>query len=173
MNTETIEIRRVTPDVTDAAAYREIRLEALQQNPEAFGSTFETEGTQPPDWFSDRLTNSIVIGAVRGSLLLGIAGFAIQQGQKRAHKGVLWGMYVRPAAREAGVGEQLVEAVCDLARQHVELIQLTVVRDNEPAQRLYSRLGFVEYGLEKDALKQNGRYYDEVLTAKQLRPRTN
>jgi hypothetical protein len=26
----------------------------------------------------------------------------------------------------------------------------------------------VEYGLEKKALKQNGRYYDEVLMAKDL-----
>jgi hypothetical protein len=57
MNTGTIEIRRVTPDATDVAAYREIRLEALQQSPEAFGSTFEVESAQPLDWFSDRLTN--------------------------------------------------------------------------------------------------------------------
>jgi ribosomal protein S18 acetylase RimI-like enzyme len=60
-------------------------------------------------------------------------------------------MYVRPAARKAGVGYRLVEAICNLARQQVELIQLTVVRDNEQARRLYARLGFVEYGLEKNA----------------------
>jgi hypothetical protein len=29
-------------------------------------------------------------------------------------------------------------------------------------------LGFVEYGLEKKALKQDGRFYDEVLMAKDL-----
>jgi GNAT superfamily N-acetyltransferase len=37
-------------------------------------------------------------------------------------------MYVRPSARGTGVGYRLIEAVLDLARQHVELIQLTVVR---------------------------------------------
>jgi RimJ/RimL family protein N-acetyltransferase len=40
----------------------------------------------------------------------------------------------------------------------VELIRLAVVRDNEQARRLYERLGFVEYGLEKKARKQDGRY---------------
>ena len=43
-----------------------------------------------------------------------------------------------------------------------------VVTDNEPAQRLYASLGFVEYGVEKNSLKQNGRYWDEALMAKPL-----
>jgi RimJ/RimL family protein N-acetyltransferase len=45
---------------------------------------------------------------------------------------------------------------------------LSVVRDNVQALRLYKRLGFSEYGLEKNALKQDGRYYDEVLMARDL-----
>jgi RimJ/RimL family protein N-acetyltransferase len=43
-----------------------------------------------------------------------------------------------------------------------------VVRDNEQARRLYASLEFREYGVEKNALKQDGRYYDEVLMAKDL-----
>ena len=109
-----------------------------------------------------------MLGAFRNAELVAIAGFAVQQGQKMSHKGILWGMYVRPAARKASVGRRLIEAICDLARQQVELIQLTVVRDNEQARSLYARLGFLEYGVEKNALKQDGRYYDEVLMAKDL-----
>jgi RimJ/RimL family protein N-acetyltransferase len=48
------------------------------------------------------------------------------------------------------------------------MVQLTVVSENEAARRLYGALGFVEYGLEKRALKQDGRYYDEVLMVKFL-----
>jgi RimJ/RimL family protein N-acetyltransferase len=48
------------------------------------------------------------------------------------------------------------------------LVQLTVVRENEEARRLYASMGFLEYGIEKNGLKQNGRYYDEVLMAKDL-----
>jgi len=166
MNADGIEIRRLLQD--DAVLYRGIRLEALQASPEAFGSTFEVENAQPLSWFSDRLGSSTVLGAFRDAELVGIAGLAVQQGPKRAHKGTLWGMYVRPAARKASVGRRLVEAICNLARQQVELIQLTVVRDNEQARRLYTRLGFLEYGVEKNGLKQDGRYYDQVLMAKDL-----
>ncbi len=76
----------------------------------------------------------------------------------------------RQGARRAGIGRQLVEAVIEHARRHVELLQLTVVSTNEPARRLYARLGFVEYGIEKNALKHDGRYWDEVLMAKSLLP---
>jgi ribosomal protein S18 acetylase RimI-like enzyme len=163
-----IQIRRLAP--ADAALYRDIRLEALRCNPEAFGSTFDAENAQPLTVFSDRIGGSSVFGAFLDSKLVGIAGLLIGKGQKEAHKGRLVGMYVRPSARRAGVGRRLVETIVESARHSVELIQLAVVSDNEPARRLYERRGFVEYGLEKKALKQGGHYYDEVLMAKNLKP---
>jgi RimJ/RimL family protein N-acetyltransferase len=48
-------------------------------------------------------------------------------------------------------------------RAGVEMVQLTVVSENEAARRLYEAMGFVEYGYERRALKHDGRYYDEVL----------
>jgi len=161
-----IEIRRLMP--ADAARYREIRLAGLKSSPEAFGSTFETESVRPLSSFSERLDAAAVFGAFHGAELWGIAGFAARNGVKEAHKGLLWGMYVRPDARKAGVGRRLVEAVIEFARQRVELLQLSVVSDNEQARRLYARLGFIEYGVEKNSLKQQGRYYDEVLMALDL-----
>jgi len=162
-----VEIRRMMP--ADAAQYREIRLEGLKCSPQAFGSTYETESVQPLGSFSERLGTSAVFGAFRGVELLGIAGFKVRNGVKEAHKGLLWGMYVRPDARNAGVGRRLVEEVIDFARQRVELLQLSVVSDNDPARLLYTRLGFIEYGVEKNSLKQHGRYYDEILMVLDLR----
>jgi len=163
-----IQIRRLAP--ADAALYRDTRLEALRCNPEAFGSTFEAESAQTLTFFSDRIGGSTVFGAFHDSKLVGIAGLLIGKGQKEAHKGRLVGMYVRPSARRAGVGRRLVETIIEFARHHVELIQLAVVSDNEQARRLYERLGFLEYGVERKALKQEGHYYDEVLMAKDLKP---
>ncbi|GCC47023.1 hypothetical protein chiPu_0031220 [Chiloscyllium punctatum] len=77
-------------------------------------------------------------------------------------------MYVRRQARRAGVGRLLVDALLRLAAKSVELVQLVVVKGNEPALRLYQSMGFVEYGLEKHALKIDGRYYDDILMAKDL-----
>lgn len=166
MDVGDIRIRQLMPE--DAVLYRDIRLAGLKRAPEAFGSTFETEFAKSLTWFSDRLVTSQVFGAFRGSEILGIAGFAIRHGEKEAHKGLLWGMYVQPEARGAGVARRLVETVIAFARRRVELIQLSVVMGNEQARRLYSRLGFVEYGIERKSLKQDGQYFDEILMAKDL-----
>ena len=155
-DTRPLQIRRL--EASDAALYRDIRLEALKKNPEAFGSTFERENAQPLSWFE----------AVLDGALVGIAGYAAQEGSKQAHKGLLWGMYVRTAGRNASLGKRLVAAVLDHARGRVEMVQLTVVSENEAARRLYGAMGFVEYGYEKRGLKQDERYYDEVLMVKFL-----
>jgi ribosomal protein S18 acetylase RimI-like enzyme len=161
-------VRRLA--VEEAEGYREIRLEALAAHPEAFASTLAAEGALPLAAFAERLRNSAVFAAFAGSRILGIAGFFAHEGEKQAHKGVFWGMYVRPAARRAGVGRQLVAAVLDHARDRVELIQLSVVVGNDPARRLYQSFGFTEYGIEKNALKHAGRYWDDALMALALSP---
>lgn len=161
-------MRRLPPE--DAVLYRDIRLDALRSDPDAFGSTFEEEKAQPLHWFTQRLETSAVFGAFAGSELVGIVGFFVMPHHKEAHKGVLVGMYVRPGARTGGVGRRLVEAVIEHARHCVEVVQLTVIKENQRAVRLYARLGFVEYGLERNSLKQGGRYWDEMLMAKPLLP---
>ncbi len=111
-----VEIRRLSSG--DATIYRDIRLEALRLEPEAFSSTFAAESPQSLDWFAARLESAAVFGAFSGGALVGIAGFLPKQRQKEAHKGLLVGMYVQPGARAAGLGRRLVEAVIEFARQH-------------------------------------------------------
>lgn len=166
MDAAKIQVRHLDP--SEALAYREIRLEGLRCSPEAFGSTFELESARPLERYSERLASCPVFAAFDGSDLIGIAGFMRREGIKDAHKAMLWGMYVRPGSRKAGVGRRLAETVIEYARQRVELIQLAVVSENEPARRLYASLGFIEYGIERKALKQDGRYYDEILMSKDL-----
>lgn len=153
----------------DVAAFRDIRLEALRSSPEAFGSTYERESAQPQEFFLQRLAGSTVFGGFEGQVLLGMAGFKQEEGLKERHKAMLWGMYVRPAARGTGLSRRLVDAVLDHARGRVEQVTLAVVADNEGARRLYAAAGFVEYGLQPESLKQDGRYCDERLMALRLR----
>jgi RimJ/RimL family protein N-acetyltransferase len=163
MSPASIDLRRLRPE--DVLLYRQIRLEALTDSPGAFSSILEIEEDRPLDWFATRLADAFVLGAFDGPDLMGVAGFYVQPGPKHAHKGMLWGMYVRPEYRAAGVGRVLVEAIIDHARDHVEILQLLVVGDNAPARRLYARLGFVEYGIERRATKYRGHYHDDVLMA--------
>jgi RimJ/RimL family protein N-acetyltransferase len=162
----TIEIRRLTAD--DAAIYHEIRLEGLRLDPDAFSSTLEREEAQPMDWFIERLGVYDVLGAFHDGELVGTAGFAAQHGPKTGHKGFLWGMYVRPGWRRQGVGRQLIQAIIELARERVEILQISSVSGNEASRRLYASMGFVEYGVEKKAYKYNGRYFDDILMAMDL-----
>jgi RimJ/RimL family protein N-acetyltransferase len=163
VSTAAISLRRLLPE--DAELYQEIRLAALLDNPDAFSSIYDAEKDRPLDAFAARLRDSHVVGAFNGPRLVGIAGFYIQPGPKHTHKGMLWGMYVRPRHRAAGIGRVLVEGIIDHARGHVELLQLFVVSDNAAARRLYQKLGFVEYGIERHATKYQGQYHDDVLMA--------
>ena len=94
MDAADIYIRQLTPG--DAALYRSIRLEGLKESPEAFGSTFEAEFTKPLAWFFDRLSSSVVFGAIRDAKIWQVTGFAIRQEEKEAHKGLLWGHVCPP-----------------------------------------------------------------------------
>ena len=166
MSADPIQIRQLTP--ADAESFRELRLEGLRLSPEAFGSTHEFEKDQPLTRYTGWLTNSTVFGAYQNSELIGTASFTQLSGLKDSHKGWLRAMYVRPTHRCSGAGRLLVEAIIQTARQKVEQVQLSVVSTNQPALRLYHSLGFRQYGLEKNALKHNGTYSDEILMSLDL-----
>ena len=163
-------IRRLRAD--DAASFKALRLEALTINPESMGSTFELENGLDVGWFASRLEDTQTLGAFRGGELVGTVGFVVQQGPKNSHKGRMFGMYVRPGSRQLGLARLLVNTLLEGARAQVELIQLIVVSDNEPARRLYESVGFLEFGLELKGSKYGGRYYDEVHMALDFSPTT-
>jgi RimJ/RimL family protein N-acetyltransferase len=160
------EIRRLGAD--DAAAYRDIRLEALERHPDAFGAGLDDERNMTPDDVTDRLANSIVFGAFEDGVLVGVAGWYRLSGNKLGHRGALWGMYVQPGARGKGLGTALVRRVLDDASGQVDQLHLTVTAANGAARRLYERAGFASYGVEPRALKIDGDYLDEVMMVRPL-----
>ena len=111
MNISGPQIRRL--QISDADLFRDIRLEALQKNPEAFGGTFENENAQPLSWFEATLGAADIFGSFLDGALAGMAGYSARESSKQAHKGLLWTMYVRAAARNSGVGKSLVAVVLD------------------------------------------------------------
>ena len=155
---------------SDAAHYRELRLEGLRGHPETFGASWEDEASQPLAWFEERLGRNAVFGGGSsiGPALEGVVGLLVPEGAKLRHKGVLWGMFVRPGARGTGLGPALMARVLEHAAQVVEEVRLTDVASNTAAVRLYARFGFEEYGLERRALKVGDNYHDELLMVLRL-----
>ncbi|WP_316246610.1 GNAT family N-acetyltransferase [Sutcliffiella horikoshii] len=47
--------------------------------------------------------------------------------------------------------------------EKIEQIYLAVTAGNEPAKRLYTSLGFVTYGIDRNGLKIEDTYFDEEL----------
>lgn len=162
--------------VEEAAAFRAIRLDALRRQPEAFGaSAEEAEGADPAAFAAalrkpapDAIFGAWLPGEVAPQ---GMAGFFVHRARKVAHKGAIWGVYVRDAARGQGLGRRLVEAAIVQARgAGLETLLLTVSAEARAASALYENLGFVAYGTEPRGLRLGpGRYVDETLMARDLR----
>lgn len=161
-----IEVKRLGP--ADAQIYQEIRLEALARHPDAFGSSYEEAVRDHAETIASSLERLAVFGAFDSGTLVGKVGFSVRAHDKLSHKGAIFGMYVKEGARRRGIGSRLLDAVLDYARRHVEAVQLTVVTTNTPAVAFYERHGFVQYGLERRAIKLGESYIDEALMEKPL-----
>ena len=129
-------VRRLTS--ADATTYRTIRLESLRLHPEAFGGSYQDELSVTREQTSAMLDRNTVFGWVDGAgTCSGVAGMFVRPAINLRHKAVLFGMFVHPDARKCGIGEALIAAIVDTARETVEELQLSVVASNTAAVRLY------------------------------------
>lgn len=162
----TVTIKRLGP--ADSDDYRAIRLAALANAPEAFGSTYAAEAARPREVFTERVSRLPIFGAYDADQIVGMAGYWRHDGLKDKHKGSVWGVYVAPPWRKRGVAGALMQAVIEAARDEVEQLLLAVVAGNDGAMALYRRLGFEVYGVEPRALKSEKGYVDEALMVRFL-----
>ena len=167
----TIAIRRGTD--ADARAFREVRLQALRDHPEAYSADYEVPMAWPMDAWLDRLRASpiyfAVDEAVNKSAWVGMAGIYFGNTLKTRHRGTIWGVYVRPEYRGRGLAGQLVKTCVDWAVQEsLRLVTLYVVTTNAAALATYKRCGFNICGVEPDGIYTHGTYYDEFIMIKWL-----
>lgn len=152
----------------DARAYWETRNRGLKEFPDAFTTTYEEGFATSPEKLALRFggihSDDFVLGAFTASGgLAGCAGFQRELRLKNHHKGTLIGMYVVPEYRGQRVGRLLLDRLIAEVRsmEGMEQLNLTVTHSNESARTLYLKAGFVTFGLERNALKTGGRYYDK------------
>ncbi|AUS10012.1 GNAT family N-acetyltransferase [Laceyella sacchari] len=150
---------------TDAEAYRDVRLRALQEAPEAFGSSYEEETQWTVAQFAEKLAvtpERWMLGAFDGKgKLVGVIGWYRGARLKIRHKSHIVAVYVEPEHRGKGIAKQLLSQVIDRVRTEtdVEQIQLTVAADSA-AHALYRSKGFAEFGREQQGLKVGEGYVD-------------
>ncbi len=165
MDSPPFEIRPIR--AADGEPWRTLRLQALKEAPASFSASYEEAVQADPAAFIRRIPAEggpdVLFGLFLAGGLEGAAGFAVQDGLKRKHKGLLWGVYVSPLARGRGFARAMVQRVIDHARRHVALLQTCVTVGNDPARRIYLELGFQPYGLEPAALRVDGVDLDDEL----------
>jgi ribosomal protein S18 acetylase RimI-like enzyme len=160
-----IAIRRLTP--ADAAAFKALRLFALQESPSAFASSFDEEKDIPLSTFEERLAfkaDQGRFGAFNGDALIGVVALGREGMHKLSHKAFVWGMYVHPAHRGQRVSRPLLDQAIALARSvaAIRQVNLVVNAGNPSAIHLYQAAGFTVFGREANAGLVDGVPHDDL-----------
>jgi ribosomal protein S18 acetylase RimI-like enzyme len=155
-------------DATDARAYQELRLLALQESPTAFSASHADEVGRSLDEVAARITPAadgsiLMLGIFERDELAGFVAVVHPQRAKLRHGVELAGMYVAPAFRRRGFGRALLKITMAHARSisGVRQIRLGVNVMNTGASTLYRSIGFASCGVEPDALQVDGVFYGE------------
>ena len=129
------------------------------------GLSLEEELVRPLQGFRDQLAYpdpNRAFGAFIGAEL--VASCALAWPSKRAssrHKANLWGVFTSPRYRRLGISRALLTESIQHGRDNaLRRINLTVYVPNAAATSLYASLGFVQTGIEPDAICLDGTDYD-------------
>jgi len=131
--------------------YRALRLRALGDSPNAFGSTMEIEQAKPDEYWVDRLSSAtasrrqLPLVAETSTGLVGLVwGWIDPSKPAAAH---IFQMWVAPEVRNRGCGALLVDAVVAWAREaEATSVTLRATCGDTAAKRLYERAGFKPIG---------------------------
>ncbi len=153
-------------DLTEAEphGYKSFFTEGLRQHRDCFRISPDDEAFEP---FPTKDTaDSFTLGLLTDAgTLAGVVSFQREGAtrEKIRHKGLLFRMYVAAQYSGMGLGRQLLDELVRRVREQtdIEQINLTLVATNTGAKRLYQKLNFESYGLERNGLKDGDTYHDE------------
>ncbi|MCI1881587.1 MAG: GNAT family N-acetyltransferase [Sporolactobacillus sp.] len=154
----------------DAVVYRQLRLEALREDPEAFSSESSIEEKLSVADFVRRLSraHAITVGAFDDDRLVGIVTLVKETLPKMRHRATLEAVYVTPAYRGRRISRKMIEQLIHIAKEEgvVRKFYLYVMVSNKRAIAAYQKMGFAIYGEDREAMREGDRYVDEYLMAK-------
>lgn len=147
--------------------WRDLRLRALAEAPDAFGQLLASTQTRTDaEWEASMVptANRAQLLAEDAGTAIGMAVLMISAGDpSRAH---LYAMWVPPEARRRQVGRRLVHAATDWARMNgVREIELCATTTNSAAYQMYLATGFVDTG-RREPLREGATIETHVMVAR-------
>jgi ribosomal protein S18 acetylase RimI-like enzyme len=159
-----MEIRKLT--AADAEAYWELRLQALQDHPDAFGASYEEAVNQPIEQVRAKLESPTAetYGIFIEGNLAGNATLRYETLSKLQHRAELVAVYLAPEVKRKGYGKMLIKHMVQVARERegIEKVNLVVAATNHVAKHVYEQAGFKQFAIEKNALKLEDTYITEI-----------
>ncbi|MDO5642566.1 MAG: GNAT family N-acetyltransferase [Paracoccus sp. (in: a-proteobacteria)] len=159
---------QLTPD--RAAEWRDIRLDALRNAPEAFGSAIDDWEGRPLADFAARLAACEIWAAgPEPGRPRAVAGWEAGISPAEPDLGWVTSVYVAPCARGRGLADAIFARLAErAARAGMTRLGLHVGQRNAPAQALYGRAGFMATGAPP---MLNDRGFWEIEMRRMLRPK--
>jgi ribosomal protein S18 acetylase RimI-like enzyme len=149
------------------ATVRQVRLAALADAPEAFGSTLDRElGLVEAQW-RERIARAPWFLARREDQPVGLVALGPQRGRTEAWH--LVSMWVSPQVRGGGVADQLVAAaIAHVRAAGGSAVTLWVAIGNDRARGFYRRMGFRPTGIRQVYPRDGAPDLDEEEFARNL-----
>ena len=140
--------RRAT--AADVDLFREIRLQALQDSPEAFGSTYESAIERSQDSWREQLV-STVDGGLRNTQFVFDGDSCVGLGALYREDGSVSGdlimMWISPEVRSSGAGSMIVDNLLLWAGNNgFKSVSLVVTDSNTRGIKFYENCGFRNTG---------------------------
>jgi ribosomal protein S18 acetylase RimI-like enzyme len=137
-----VEVQRTTREQWQAL--KQLRLQALEDAPTAFGSTLAREHALDDSEWQRRADGDSWLALVGGRA---VGMVAVVPDDVSEHACQLVGMWVAPDFRGTGVAAALLEVACARARERgAEQVALWVADGNDRARRAYEQYGFTATG---------------------------
>lgn len=157
-----MEIIRLDPSRWEE--YKQLRLESIQDSPEAFLATVDETLAEPDSTWQNYLQN-MFFAVDENQHLVGMIACVQEEKAKLAHIVNVYSFYVSPQFRGQGIGKQLLQTAIAHAKSlsGVSKIKLGVMTTQTAARQLYESLGFQTIGISQQAVKVDESYLDEYL----------
>ena len=147
----------------DWKSFKNIRLEALQNSPVNFGSSFEIESGWDETKFKQIISDNLIFGTFINEEIIASAAVSSNPKPRRIHIGEIWAVYTNPEYRGRKIIVNLLAELIKYSKDYYLQLKLSVNTDNKYALKAYQSLGFIEYGREPRALKIGNRFEDITL----------